>query len=147
MTAKKSQCFCSYLFSSILASLSLFFFSASFFLFSISFKLKTSAQWPLYCKPARWACYFLCVFAVSSSVFVRFGITQLVLARLVAFKVFWIMVNFSEWRVLFLKSEINSWTSVTSLMLARVKDIGSVKYWIYNDILEVLLIEEGILIS
>ena len=60
VAARKSQypCFC--LFSSILASLSLFFFSASSLLFSTSSKLKTQAPWPLYWRPLRWArCFFL----------------------------------------------------------------------------------------
>ena len=99
VTARKSQYLYFYLFSSILAFLSLFFSSASSLLFSTTSKLKTRVPWLSYWIPIHWAYRFFRILATSNSVLVWFRITLSAIARLAAFKVLWMMVSFAESRV------------------------------------------------
>lgn len=56
------------------------------------------------------------------------------------------MINFGKSRIWFSKSDISSLILLTFFILVEMRGIWPIKYWVCNNVLEILLIKKDILV-
>ena len=135
-TWRKYQSSCFSFCASFLASLSLFLFLASCFLFSTSFSLKTQALWPSNQIPVCCACRFFCISAIKSSVLVQFRTILLAITSLAILKILYKRSSLRKSNVWCQNSDISSWISITCSIFPGIYGMAPEKNCIYKSLLE-----------